>query len=100
MATKRISIDQLTPGMYLVEMDVPWYRTPFLSHKFTIKDQDTIQLMKRHGIKMVTIDTGKGLDVQTAPSQTSPQGPEHGAHPQQQAPLESHTTVESLSELL
>lgn len=77
MATKRISIDQLILGMYLIEMDVPWYRTPFLSHKFLIKDLDTIQLMKRHGIRIVTIDTSKGLDLPASPSQTSPESMEH-----------------------
>ena len=68
MTTKRISIEQLVPGMFIIEMDVPWYRTPFLSHKRLLKDLQTIQLMKQHGIKMVTIDTSKGLDL---PSQSS-----------------------------
>ena len=66
MATKRISIDQLVPGMYIVEMDVPWYRTPFLFHKRAIKDLETIQLMKQHGIRTVTIDTSKGCDLSPA----------------------------------
>jgi putative nucleotidyltransferase with HDIG domain len=95
MATKRISINQLIPGMYLIEMDVPWYRTPFLSHKFSIKDRDTIQLMKRHGITMVTIDTSKGLDVPSSPSSTSPEDPAHSAPPQP-ASLESLPPIESL----
>ena len=82
MATKHIPIDQLTLGMYLVGMDVPWYRTPFLSHKFPIKDLDTIQLMKRHGIRMVTIDTSKGLDVASSSSPAGPEGPEHNTQPQ------------------
>ncbi|MBS0182812.1 MAG: DUF3391 domain-containing protein [Nitrospira sp.] len=68
MTTKRIAIEQLTPGMFIIEMDVPWYRTPFLSHKRLIKDLETIQLMKQHGIKMVTIDTSKGSDLPPAPS--------------------------------
>jgi len=68
MAIKRISIEQLIPGMFVTEMDVPWYRTPFLSHKRLIKDLQTIQLMKQHGIRMVTIDTSKGSDLPSAPS--------------------------------
>lgn len=90
MAIKRIAIDQLIPGMYLVEMDVPWYRTPFLSHKFAIKDLDTVQIMKRHGIKMVKIDTSKGRDISSpspsSPAQASPEGPEHNTQP---LPLDS-----------
>ena len=71
MATKRISIEQLIPGMFIIEMDVPWYRTPFLSHKRLIKDLPTIQLMKQHGIRVVTIDTSKGIDLPSAPSTTT-----------------------------
>lgn len=94
MATKQIPIDQLILGMYLVGMDVPWYRTPFLSHNFPIKDQDTIQLMKRHGIRMVTIDTSKGLDVPSCPPPTSPENLEH--HTQSEPPpLDSGASVES-----
>ncbi|MDH4152414.1 MAG: DUF3391 domain-containing protein [Nitrospira sp.] len=88
MAIKRIPIAQLIPGMYLVEMDVPWYRTPFLSHKFAIKDLDTIQTLKRHGIRMVSIDTSKGLDVQIAPAQAGQESQEPCPAPQP-PPVES-----------
>jgi HD-GYP domain-containing protein (c-di-GMP phosphodiesterase class II) len=61
---KQIAVDQLIPGMFIIDMDVPWYRTPFLSHKRLIKDLATIQTMKQCGIRKVTIDTNKGKDVQ------------------------------------
>ena len=73
MATKRIAIEQVIPGMFITEMDIPWYRTPFLSHKRLIKDQQTIQLMKQHGIRTVTIDTSKGSDLPSEPSTTTQQ---------------------------
>jgi putative nucleotidyltransferase with HDIG domain len=76
MATKRISIEQLVPGMFVTEMDVPWYRTSFLFHKRLINDQQTIQLMKQHGIRTVTIDTSKGLDL---PSDSFPNAPSSSA---------------------
>lgn len=63
MATKRIAIGQLTPGMFVVELDVPWYRSPFLFHKRMVNDAQTIELMKKHGIQAVTIDTSKGADL-------------------------------------
>lgn len=69
-ATKRISIDQLTPGMFVVEMDQPWYRTPFLFHKRLIKDAETIELMRHHGIRTVVIDASKGKDVAGEPNET------------------------------
>ena len=71
MATKRIAIEQLVPGMYVFEMDVPWYRTPFLLHKQLIDDLQTIELMKQHGVRMVTIDTSKGGDLLSTTTQSS-----------------------------
>jgi len=68
---KRICIEQLIPGMFVVEMDLPWYRTPFLFHKRLIRDVETIGVMKRLGVQHVTIDATKGLDVQT-PAHTPP----------------------------
>jgi HD-GYP domain-containing protein (c-di-GMP phosphodiesterase class II) len=73
MTIKRIAIEQLIPGMFITEMDVPWYRTPFLFHKRQIKDLQTIQLMKQHGIRMVTIDTSQGSDLPSEPSATTQQ---------------------------
>ncbi|MGZ8406145.1 MAG: DUF3391 domain-containing protein, partial [Nitrospira sp.] len=71
MTIKRIAIERLIPGMFITEMDVPWYRTPFLSHKRLIKDLQTIQLIKQHGIRMVSIDTTKGSDLRSEPSATT-----------------------------
>ncbi|MCP9453729.1 MAG: DUF3391 domain-containing protein [Nitrospira sp.] len=62
---KQISIDELTPGMYVVGVDVPWYRTPFLTHKRLIQDPATIDIMRQCGIRTVTIDPGKGKDAST-----------------------------------
>ncbi|MFO0768170.1 MAG: DUF3391 domain-containing protein [Nitrospiraceae bacterium] len=55
-STKRITIDQLKPGMFVVAMDQPWYRTPFLFHKRLIAGPDDIDQMRRHGIHEITID--------------------------------------------
>lgn len=89
MATKRIAIEQLIPGMFVVEMDVPWYRTPFLFHKRLINDLQTIDLMKQHGIRMVTIDTGKGSDLPSATTQ--PCVNDDSAAPNVAFPQEPHT---------
>ena len=75
---KQISIDRLIPGMFMVKMDLPWYRSPFLSHKRLIKDIATIQMMKQYGIRTVTIDTTKGKDV-IAESSGVPSGSGPGA---------------------
>jgi hypothetical protein len=49
--------------MYLIGVDRSWLQTPFLRHKFKIKDQSEIEALRRAGITEVTIDTGLGLDV-------------------------------------
>jgi HD-GYP domain-containing protein (c-di-GMP phosphodiesterase class II) len=56
---KRISVDQLTPGMFVVKLDRPWLKTPFLFHKRMIKESEEIALLKRHGIREVVIDLAK-----------------------------------------
>lgn len=49
--------------MYLIGVDRSWLQTPFLRHKFKIKNQSEIDALRRAGITEVTIDTEKGLDV-------------------------------------
>ncbi|RPH82005.1 MAG: HD-GYP domain-containing protein [Nitrospiraceae bacterium] len=61
---KTITIDQLKPGMFIVGMDQPWYRTPFLTHKRLIRHRSDIDLLRQHGIKEVKIDPSQGLDVE------------------------------------
>jgi putative nucleotidyltransferase with HDIG domain len=72
---KTIPIDQLKPGMFIVGMDQPWYRTPFLLHKRLIRHQHDIDLLRQHGIREVKIDPGQGLDVELVPSGDAPPPP-------------------------
>jgi putative nucleotidyltransferase with HDIG domain len=65
---KTIPLDQLKPGMFIVGMDQPWYRTPFLLHKRLIRHQNDIDLLRQHGIREVKIDPGQGLDVEPTQS--------------------------------
>lgn len=37
MAIKNIPIDQLTINMYVIDIDISWMKTPFLTHKKLIK---------------------------------------------------------------
>lgn len=90
---KHISIDQLTPGMFIVGVDVPWYRSPFLSLTRLIENAETIQTMRRHGIRTVTIDISRGADVRADATEKPPAkavpdshgtiGAETSAHPTQ-----------------
>jgi putative nucleotidyltransferase with HDIG domain len=63
-SVKTIGIDQLKPGMFVVGMDQPWHRTPFLFHKRLIRQVVEIELLRQHGIKEVSIDPSKGLDIE------------------------------------
>lgn len=61
--TKRISVASLKPGMFVVGMDQPWYKTPFLFHKRLVTSLDDVMLLRRHGIHEVLIDVTRGLDL-------------------------------------
>ena len=63
MAQRTISLTHLMIGMYLIGVDRSWLQTPFLRHRFKIKDQSEIEALRRAGIAEVTIDTEQGLDV-------------------------------------
>ena len=60
---KRIAIQELRPGMYIAGMDQSWFQTPFLRHKWLVKREDEITLLRSYGIQDVFIDTAKGCDV-------------------------------------
>jgi len=62
VAQRTIPLARLMIGMYLVGVDRSWLQTPFLRHKFKIKDQSEIDALRQAGIVEVTIDTELGLD--------------------------------------
>ena len=63
MAERNIPLTRLVVGMYLIGVNRSWLQTPFLRHKFKIKDQSEIEALRLAGITEVTIDTEQGLDV-------------------------------------
>lgn len=91
-STKRIPIDQLIVGMFIAGLDQPWYRTPFLLHKWLVSNPDDIVQLKRHGIQIVTIDTERGLDVGAAPVAAPEATP-----PEAETPSASADTMETAS---
>lgn len=66
---KQIRIDQLKQGMYIHDLNCGWLDHPFLSNAFHVKDQVTIDKIYNIGIRELYIDTLKGADVRTAPTQ-------------------------------
>jgi len=55
--------------MFIVGMDQPWHRTPFLFHTRLIRHQEDIDLLRRHGIKKLKIDPRRGLDLEANSSE-------------------------------
>lgn len=77
MSTRRISIAELKPGMFVVGLDRSWLETPFVRHHFLIKDQEDIARLKHAGVRTLSIDPTKGLDVEAAtPAGMRPLEPE------------------------
>ena len=58
--------------MYITGMDQSWFKTPFLRHKWTIKREDEIALLRSYGIQEVQIDTDKGCDLVEATNDQHP----------------------------
>ena len=73
---KRIGVDQLRLGMVVRELDRSWFESPFLRHRFTIRDRATLERL-REACDWVVIDTRRGADVAPAanvrPEEVAPQ---------------------------
>jgi len=63
---KRITLDQLTVGMYVAGLDMSWMETPFFRHRLLITKPDQIARLKASGVRHVEIETEKGHDVDEA----------------------------------
>lgn len=57
--------------MHVAKIDVAWFRSPFMRHSFLIRTDEQIEKLRRAGVKQVSIDPSRGLDLQDpmAPSQ-------------------------------
>ncbi|WP_313950333.1 HD-GYP domain-containing protein [Accumulibacter sp.] len=60
---KRISVEQLTLGMYLKEFCGSWMEHPFWRSSFVITDPQDIASIRASSIREVWIDCAKGLDL-------------------------------------
>jgi HD-GYP domain-containing protein (c-di-GMP phosphodiesterase class II) len=69
--TKQISIDDLVVGMYIVGLDQPWLQSPFLLRRRRIGRQEEIARLKAYGIRQVTIDPTRGLDLVETQARTA-----------------------------
>jgi len=66
---KRISSEQLKPGMFIHDLNCGWMEHPFPLNTVNVSDDKTIAKIIASGIRELYIDTGKGLDVADVPTQ-------------------------------
>lgn len=67
---KKISVQQLKPGMFIHDMNCGWMEHPFLTGTLKVKSDKEIEKIAGKGIREVYIDTEKGLDMTDAPTET------------------------------
>ncbi|ASU40125.1 phosphodiesterase [Herbaspirillum sp. meg3] len=61
---KKISVNNLVPGMYFSGFDGPWIDNPFWKNKFLITNHKEIKQAQTSGFEHCWIDVSKGKDVQ------------------------------------
>jgi HD-GYP domain-containing protein (c-di-GMP phosphodiesterase class II) len=69
---KRISVDQLTVGMYIKEFCGSWMEHPFIRSSFVLSNAKDLQTIRASSIREVWIDSSKGLDVPATVVAVSP----------------------------
>jgi HD-GYP domain-containing protein (c-di-GMP phosphodiesterase class II) len=66
---KKISIDQLKPGMFVHDLNVDWMAHPFLRQRFVVQDDAAVSKIRAAGIRELYVDTSRGSDVPDAPTE-------------------------------
>lgn len=61
---KTIETQQVKVGMYIQELKSDWLSNPFWKSSFLLDNQADLIKLQKSGIKLVVIDTKKGLDVE------------------------------------
>jgi len=65
---KKVDSSQLRIGMFIHDLDCGWMEHPFVRNRFVITRDDEIRKILNAGIRGVTIDCARGLDVNDAPT--------------------------------
>jgi putative nucleotidyltransferase with HDIG domain len=60
---KKINVDELKVGMFIVNLGRSWISHPFLRNQLKIDSPKKIEKLKKYGISEVYIDPQRGLDV-------------------------------------
>jgi HD-GYP domain-containing protein (c-di-GMP phosphodiesterase class II) len=65
---KKVDSSQLRIGMFIHDLDCGWMAHPFVRNRFAIQAEDEIRKIVSAGIRTITIDCSRGLDVDDAPT--------------------------------
>lgn len=68
---RKIATSELRVGMFVQQLGRGWMDHPFAVNRFLIKDGQTLQKISKAGIREVTIDTSKGLDILQKPTESA-----------------------------
>lgn len=60
---RKLAINQLLPGMYVVDLHRHWLEHSFWRQKFMLRDAAQIARLVEEGITEVSIDTERGIDL-------------------------------------
>lgn len=80
-SVRKIKIDQLIPGMFVVDVHKAWLEHNIWRKRFEVRDEAHIEELRKEGISILSIDTERGLDLPfrfSAPSlaaRTKPEAP-------------------------
>jgi HD-GYP domain-containing protein (c-di-GMP phosphodiesterase class II) len=64
---KKISVNDLKLGMFIVDLNRSWLAHPFIRNQFSVTSPKQIKKLKQYGIKEVFIDPRRGLDFSLPP---------------------------------
>lgn len=64
---RKLSVDQLLPGMYVVDLHKRWLDHSIWIKRFKVRDESHVWELKEQGITEVSIDTEKGIDLPPSP---------------------------------
>lgn len=64
---RKISIDQLLPGMYVVDLHKRWFDHSLWQSRFKVRDAAHVWKLREEGISEISIDTAKGIDLPPTP---------------------------------
>jgi len=91
MSLSKVAIDDLAVGMFVVDMDISWMKSPFFRHKRMIEKEHDIALLRKAGVTLVTIDVAKSRINRVKPAAPVQDAPTNAVQVHSISPAEIET---------